>query len=69
MLFFGADDGIHGQGLWISDGTADGTKMVQDIADGSESSDPINITALGDKILFTAKTPETGYELFVLTWE
>src|SRR5436305_1000544 len=29
---FAADDGGHGSELWISDGTADGTQMLKDIA-------------------------------------
>ena len=31
MLFFTADDGVHGVGLWRSDGTETGTVMVKDI--------------------------------------
>src|SRR5262245_19861264 len=31
---FAADDGVHGSELWISDGTADGTQMLKDIATG-----------------------------------
>ena len=33
-LFFAADDGIHGKELWVSDGTAEGTRLVEDIRPG-----------------------------------
>src|SRR5262249_12928749 len=41
-LFFTADDGPanHGQELWTSDGTADGTVLVKDIRPGGYGSDP-----------------------------
>jgi len=31
QVFFTADDGIHGEELWITDGTAEGTHLVRDI--------------------------------------
>jgi ELWxxDGT repeat protein len=34
VLYFYADDGVHGKELWRSDGSANGTTMVKDICPG-----------------------------------
>src|SRR5262249_6820554 len=34
-LFFAAIDGVHGDELWVSDGTAAGTRMIRDIWQGT----------------------------------
>ena len=36
-LYFVADNGVHGEELWVSDGTAAGTVLVKDIAPGTPS--------------------------------
>ena len=51
-LFFVADDGVHGPGLWMSNGTATGTVLLKDINPGSGGSNLGNLTNVGDKILF-----------------
>jgi ELWxxDGT repeat protein len=38
--FFAANDGLHGAELWVSDGTAGGTRLVKDIRPGAGSSSP-----------------------------
>lgn len=39
-VFFTAMDDTHGNELWKSDGTSEGTQLVSDIVEGDDSSDP-----------------------------
>jgi len=80
MLYFAADDGERGLELWRTDGTAAGTVLVKDIAEGMSpgyqgsygyyassgpaSSHPSNFTIAGDTLFFTANNPATGTELW-----
>ncbi|MFN7134689.1 MAG: ELWxxDGT repeat protein, partial [Myxococcales bacterium] len=54
-----------GRELWVSDGTEAGTYEVKDINPGTTSSTPTNLTALGDKLVFTATDGVNGVELWV----
>jgi ELWxxDGT repeat protein len=65
-VYFSATDGEHGLELWESDGTAAGTRLVQDIAPGTASSNPEQIVAAGGKLFFTADDGQHGRELWVL---
>jgi ELWxxDGT repeat protein len=67
-LYFAADDGVHGLGLWTSDGTAGGTVRLTDIQAGSASAGawgPLNLVpAPGGGFLFDADDGVHGYELW-----
>ncbi|HEX5152379.1 MAG TPA: ELWxxDGT repeat protein [Parafilimonas sp.] len=53
VIYFVANDAIHGNELWRSDGTGAGTYMLKDIEPGAASSLLFNITAVNGKIYFT----------------
>ena len=60
---FSATDQSNGTELWVSDGTALGTTLLNDIRAGSASSFPGDLTALGNgQVLFGARddTNNTG---------
>jgi ELWxxDGT repeat protein len=61
QLIFMADSPGFGQELWISDGTVVGTTLLKDIRTGALGSDPRGLTALGQKVYFTA-TDENNLE-------
>lgn len=61
-MYFSATDGVHGRELWVTDGTADGTKMLYDINPGAAESHPTEFHVVGNNLLFFAKTEELGRE-------
>ncbi|MFO0820326.1 MAG: ELWxxDGT repeat protein [Pirellulales bacterium] len=65
LLYFIADDGVNGEELWRSDGTAAGTVLVKDIAAGATSSSPRYLTAFGNQLVFTAATSGSGREIWI----
>ena len=70
-LYFAADNGESGTELFVSDGTAEGTRLLADIAPGSSnynfnpSSSPSNFIEFNDRLYFSANDEEKGTELFV----
>ncbi len=54
-LVFRANDGVHGDEPWVSDGTVAGTFMLADLGSGAnDSSWPGQFTVFGDKVALTA---------------
>ena len=54
LAYFCADDGVHGEELWATDGTPDGTYMVKDIYEGISTSNILWLTRFNDKVIFSA---------------
>lgn len=63
-VFFTIDDALHGVELWITDGTAPGTRMVIDLWPGLPGSSPSNLLAAGDGVYFIANSGLSGRELW-----
>lgn len=68
FVYFVADDDVHGNELWRTDGTNEGTALVSDIYPGlpNTSSTPHRLTVAGDRLFFnaynaTTQSPETLY--------
>ena len=64
-LFYWASDSAHGGELWRTDGTPNGTGLI-DLNPGPASSNPRNFAALDDALFFAADDG-TGYKLWRAT--
>ena len=63
--FFAAKDDAHGEELWVTDGTKEGTHMVTDLVDGAGSSSPAYLTRFNDKVVFSAVDSEGDREPYI----
>jgi ELWxxDGT repeat protein len=67
VLYFTAATATEGRELWRTDGTLGGTTLVKDIVVGAGSSNDVNnyeLFSTGTYLLFAAKTPTNGVELW-----
>lgn len=63
-LFFSQSTETHGDELWRSDGTLEGTTLVKDIAAGAGSSAPRSIVGSDRYVFFVANDGSHGNELW-----
>lgn len=63
-VVFTANDATLGQEMWVTDGTSAGTTLLKDIYPGAEPSNPENLFVVGNKVVFTATSPN-GRELWI----
>ena len=61
QVVFAADDGVHGLELWITDGSALGTRLVADLRPGYSSSFIQTLTSAGDQAFFVAHVDDQRY--------
>jgi ELWxxDGT repeat protein len=62
-LFFNAGTTLFGRELWQSDGTVNGTKQVQDFFGGAVGSDPTDLCAVGNELLFASTSASEANEM------
>ncbi len=63
-LVFAADDGVHGNELWASDGSPESATLLLDLVPGNVGSEPAWFTTFEDRVYFVASTLEHGRELW-----
>lgn len=63
-LIFTANDSLHGEELWLSDGTEQGTILIKDINNGMASSNPYMFKVFNNQLYFIANDGINGTELW-----
>ena len=64
VLYFTANDGVHGTELWKSNGSADGTVLIADVNPDAAGADPAALTNVNGVLYFSANDGSTGVELW-----
>lgn len=66
LMYFIADDGIHGKELWVSDGTSSNTHILKDISPNADSTSFGQFSQLGNLVIFAVNTSQS---VFSRTWD
>jgi ELWxxDGT repeat protein len=60
QALFTADDGVHGQELWLTDGTTEGTYLLEDLNTGASSSSPSGFASVMPPAAVPTSDPGAG---------
>jgi ELWxxDGT repeat protein len=60
VLLFAATHPTTGRELWRSDGTSANTTLIVDLFRGSAGSEPLELTAVGNTVFFSAAAPQSS---------
>ncbi|MBN8227202.1 hypothetical protein JYK02_06720 [Corallococcus macrosporus] len=63
-VFYGADDGVTGSELWVTDGRDTDSRRVKDLRPGAYGSTPRFLTRMGGRLFFVADDGVSGPELW-----
>ena len=63
-VYFAASEAAHGEELWSTDGTPEGTTLVKDIAAGPIDSGPRSLVAWNGRLWFRTRDVAHGMELW-----
>ncbi|RKG81387.1 hypothetical protein D7W79_05380 [Corallococcus exercitus] len=63
-VFYGADDGVTGSELWVTDGSSTDSRRVKDLRPGPYGSTPRFLTRMGGRLFFVADDGVNGPELW-----
>ena len=67
LVFFSAFDTAHGNELWVTDGTTEGTRLVKDLNHGPGSAFPRSLRNIRGVLYMSADDGVHGFEPWKVT--